>query len=132
MAVTGAQAAQGPKQSRPASAALGAEQKEPGTKTLLDSDVAMPGHVAPGDGPFDTLDASEHATSVIPDKGAAAVKGFGVVNAVLPIPDPSGFTQARAKQSAGEKRTETYELTGPDGKPVQVTHDLDTGETSTA
>lgn len=101
-------------------------------RTLLDEDVAMPGYVAPGDGPFDTVDPTEHATSVSPDKGAAAAKGFGVVNAVLPIADPSGREQvaARAAQARGEgqDRMERYTVTGPDGQPVQVERNMDTGE----
>lgn len=102
-------------------------------RTLLDEQVEMPGYVAPGDGPFDTVDPREHATSVSPDKGTAAQAGFGVVNAVLPVPDPSGYEQAQARiareMGEGEPRTETYTVTGPDGKPVTVLHNLDTGET---
>lgn len=102
-------------------------------RTLLDEQVDMPGYVAPGDGPFDTVDPSEHATSVSPDKGNAGLQGFGVVNAVLPIPDPSGREQAMAKaaQERGESggRTETYTVTGPDGKPVTIEHNMDTGDT---
>lgn len=101
-------------------------------RTLLDEQVNMPGYVAPGDGPHDTVDPSEHATSVSPDKGTAALAGFGVVNAVLPVPDPSGREQAlaRAAQVAGGEgaRTETYTVTGPDGKPVTVERNMDTGD----
>ena len=104
-------------------------------RTLLDDNVSMPGYVAPGDGPFDTVDPSEHATSVSPDKGAAALAGYGVVNAVLPIADPSGREQAlaqAAKTAPQGERTETYTVVGPDGKPVKIEHDLDTGETKRA
>jgi hypothetical protein len=100
--------------------------------TLLDDQVNMPGYVAPGDGPFDTVDPSEHATSVVPDKGNAAREGFGVVNAVLPVPDPSGREQylaAQAEELDSSDRTEEYEVAGPDGKPVRIRHNLDTGET---
>jgi hypothetical protein len=97
-------------------------------KTTLDNDITMPSKVAPGDGPFDTTDPTEHATSVSPDKGAAALKGFGVVNAVLPLPHPPAGLPPKVER--GEDRTETYEVTGPDGKPVTVKHNIDTGETS--
>lgn len=115
---------------RPARIALDSDETP---RTLLDDNAAMPGYVAPGDGPFDTVDPSEHATSVSPDKGAAAREGFGVVNAVLPIADPSGREQAMAKaaqeRGASEGRMETYSQVAPNGQPVQVEHNLDTGET---
>ncbi len=114
---------------RPARLALDSDDTP---RTLLDDQVKMPGYVAPGDGPYDTVDPSEHATSVSPDKGNAALQGFGVVNAVLPIPDPSGREQALAKAAADGSsggRTETYETVGANGKPVTVEHNLDTGET---
>lgn len=98
-------------------------------RTLLNEDVSMPGFVAPGDGPHDTVDPAEHASSVTPDKGAAARKGFGVVNAVVPMPPPASSGMAK---SDGEDRVESYEVPGPDGKPVRVTHNLETGETSAA
>jgi hypothetical protein len=110
----------------------GPKDSEETPRTLLDDQVNMPGYVAPGDGPFDTVDPSEHATSVSPDKGTAALAGFGVVNAVLPIPDPSGYAQAQARvaQEMGDgDRMETYNVTGPDGKPVEIEHNIDTGET---
>lgn len=98
--------------------------------TTLDSDVSMPGYVAPGDGPHDTVVATEHASSATPDKANAAQQGFGVVNAVVPIPDPSGRAAAvaRAQEEAGS-RVEEYEVPGPTGLPVRVRHDLDTGAT---
>lgn len=127
-----------PEDKRPtdASRQAGAQDSKDTRRTLLDDQVDMPGYVAPGDGPFDTVDPAEHATSVSPDKGNAAREGFGVVNAVLPIPDPSGREQAQAKaakdRDGGQDRTETYEVTGPDGKPVKIKHNLDTGETQRA
>lgn len=106
----------------------------PGPRTTtLDDDVSMPSFVAPGDGPHDTVVAQEHASSVLADKGSAGQQGFGVVNAVVPIPDPSGRTQAvaRAAEAAEEKtaRTEVYETPSPSGKMVKVEHNLDTGAT---
>lgn len=125
MATTGAQS----KASQPAAA----KAKE----TRLDNDVSMPGYVAPGDGPFDTTDPTEIATSVSPDKAAAAAKGFGVVNAVLPLETIPGYVKPadRAKITGqgdgdGGERTEEYDVVGPDGSLVRVTHNLETGETS--
>jgi len=97
----------------------------------LDTDVSRPQTTLAGHAPADTLDPSERATSVTADKGAAAQAGFGSVNAVVPLPEPE-----RPRQSDGEgdqkARTETYEVPGPDGKLVKVTHNIDTGETSRA
>lgn len=100
-------------------------------KTTLDTDVSMPGYVAPGDGPHDTVVAIEHASSVTPDKATAGQAGFGVVNAVVPIPDPSGRAQAvaRAAEAAQESagRVEEYEVPGPTGLPVKVRRNVETG-----
>ena len=127
MAVTGAQA-------KPATP-VGAEAGE----TRLDDNVSMPSKVAPGDGPFDTTDPTEIATSVSPDKAAAAAKGFGVVNAVLPlerIPGHASPEDVRKLNGEGggksAARTEEYDVVGPDGSLVRVKHNLDTGETSTS
>lgn len=111
MAVTNAQASGG-KSSR---------------KTLTTDSVSVPSFVAPGDAPYDTVDPSEEVTSVSPDKGAAALAGFGVVNAVLPLPK-----RKTAERDSSQDRIETYEVDGPDGKPVKITHNIDSGETSRA
>jgi hypothetical protein len=116
MAVTNAQASEGK-----------GSGKSGTPKTLLNDDVTMPSYVAPGDGPYDTVDPTERATSVTPDKGAAALKGFGVVNAVVPLPP-----LPKPERDSSEDRIETYEAVGPDGKPVKITHNIDTGETSKA
>lgn len=105
---------------------------QPGV-TTLDADVGHPGVVEPGDTPHDTVLATEHASSVTPNKAVAGGEGFGVVNAVVPIPDPSGATQARARaaqdQADTEHRMEKYTVTLPNGKQGEVEHNLDTGET---
>lgn len=101
--------------------------------TTLDADVSHPGVVEPGDTPYDTVLPGEHATSVTPDKATAGAEGYGTVNAVVPIPDPSGTKQARARaakeRAEGEHRTEKYEVTLPNGKRVEVEHNLETGAT---
>lgn len=94
--------------------------------TRLSSDVTKPQPTASGDAPADTWDPKERATSARPDKAAAAAAGHQTVNAVVPIdpiPDPA---------PPADPRTETYTVTGPDGKPVTVTHNIDTGVTTAA
>lgn len=123
MAVTGAQAK--------AVAPVQAKAQD----TTLDNDVTKPGVVAPGDAPFDTVDPTEIATSVSPDKAAAALAGSGVVNAVLPLKQipghmsPEDVAKWNGTADSGE-RTETYQAVDPQGKVVSVKHNLDTGETS--
>lgn len=115
MAVTNAQANPAPEPKRRAR-----------KQTTLDDHLDAPQVTEPGDAPFDTVLPEERASSVSPDKGAAAKAGFGTVNAVvsLPVVEPKQVDR-------GEDRIETYEVPGPDGKPVKVTHNLDTGETTT-
>jgi hypothetical protein len=109
-----------------AQANLKPEPRKAGKKaTTLDDDLDKPQVTEPGDAPFDTLDPEERASSSTPDKGAAARAGFGVVNAVVSLPPVE-----TPKAERGEDRIERYEVTGPDGKLVSVTHNLDTGETS--
>jgi hypothetical protein len=108
----------------------------PQQQTRLDSDVSMPGNVAPGEAPYDTTDATEIATSVSPDKATAALAGFGVVNAVKKLDripgqlTPEEVAKFNGVSDGGEQRTESYQAVGPDGKLVTVTHNIDTGETS--
>lgn len=93
--------------------------------TRLSSDVTKPQPTDPGDAPADTYDPKERASSVRPDKAAAAAAGHQTVNAVAKVGDipdaaPTGT------------RSETYTRVGPDGKEVTVTHNYDTGETTVA
>lgn|SRR3954447_4540486 len=125
-------------QNRGSGQATGQSAKPDETKarTTLDDDVTMPSKVEPGDGPYDTTDPTEIATSVSPDKAAAARAGFGVVNAVLPLETVPGNVRPedRAKingtDSGDGERSETYDVLGPDGKLVTVTHNIETGETT--
>lgn len=95
-------------------------------KTKLDSDTTKPSVTEPGDGPADTTDPDELASSATPDKGAAADAGHGTVNAVVKTGDaPQGTTVPEKDQ-----RVEEYEATRPDGSKVTVKHNIDTGETS--
>ncbi len=100
-----------------------AARKNP-TETRLDSDVTKPSTTAPGDGPADTTDPTEMASSVRPDKAAAAQAGHGTVNAVVKLDPPEAPAEAEA-----EHRIEEYDVRGPDGKVVRVKHNIDTGET---
>ncbi|MDX3044102.1 hypothetical protein PV383_44120 [Streptomyces caniscabiei] len=93
-------------------------------ETRLDDHLDAPSTTAPGDGPADTTDPEERASSATPDKGAAAKAGHGTVNAVVPLPKKA------AAERKGKDRTETYEANRPDGTPVTVTRNIETGETS--
>ena len=98
-----------------------AVSKKTEEKTTLDSDVTKPSVTAPGDGPADTTDPTERASSVTPQPGEEALK-VGTVNAVIPLP------KVEAEESAGEARTETYEAIAPNGDKVTVVRDIETGE----
>ncbi|MHC6592421.1 hypothetical protein [Arthrobacter sp. C152] len=98
-----------------------ATRKQTEETTTLDSDVTKPSVTAPGDGPADTTDPKERATTVTPQPGEEALK-VGTVNAVLPLPP------VEETAPEGEARTEEYEVEGPDGKPVRVVRNIETGE----
>lgn len=101
------------------------EPEEKGT-TTLDSHLDKPSETAPGDGPADTVDPTEIASTVTPDKGAAAQAGHLTVNGVVKVGEqPKAATVAKKDQ-----RVEKYKATRPDGTEVTVTHNIDTGETS--
>lgn len=101
-------------------------------KTTLDSDTSRPQETAPGDAPHDTTDPTERAMSAPTDKRSAAEAGYGVVNAVTPLPDPHAgvITAAAADAEGSEARVEEYQVVAPGGKTVTVTHNLDTGESN--
>lgn len=94
-------------------------------ETKLDKDTTKPSTTAPGDGPADTTDPSERASSVTPQPGPEALK-VGTVNAVQPIPQDAPAPAVAKK----DQRVETYKAARPDGSEVTVEHNLDTGETS--
>lgn len=102
-----------------------ATKKQAVETTTLDSHIDAPSVTAPGDGPADTTDPTERATSVSPDKAAAAADGHLTVNAVVPVPEPAELGGDKA-----EDRIEKYKATRPDGTVVTVTHNLDTGEST--
>ena len=99
----------------------------PPKKTRLDSDNTKPSTTAPGDGPADTTDPTERASSITPQPGDEALK-VGTVNAVQPIPE--GVTPGSPEPAKKDQRVETYKAVRPDGEEVTVKHNLDTGETS--
>ena len=96
-----------------------AERKQ----TKLDKDVTKPSTTQPGDGPVDTTDPDERASSQPPQPDAEAHK-VGTVNAVVPIEGDSSDGGRRS----GKDRTEEYEATAPDGSFVRVTRNVETGE----
>jgi len=89
--------------------------------TTLDSDTTKPSVTAPGDGPADTTDPTERASTVTPNPGAEALK-VGTVNAVKPLP------KVEAPAPSGEARTEEYDVVAPDGETVRVVRNIETGE----
>jgi hypothetical protein len=96
--------------------------------TTLDSHLDAPSVTAPGDGPADTTDPNELASTVSPDKAAAAAAGHGTVNGVV----KTGDVPPAAEVPEADQRVETYEATKPDGTKVTVTHNIDTGATTVA
>lgn len=108
-------------------------------QTRLDEHNDAPSVTAPGDGPADTTDPFERATTVGGDKAAAARAGHLTVNAAIPMPTDGdnqlrGVAISKATGAAGDEqpgeRIETYPATRPNGETVTVRHNLDTGETS--
>lgn len=89
-------------------------------ETKLDSSVEKPSTTAPGDGPADTTDPSETATSVTPNPDETAIAA-GTVNAVKPTTKPA------VKKSTGKERVEKFEATKPDGTVVKVERNIETG-----
>lgn len=93
-------------------------------ETRLDDHIDAPSIVAPGDAPADTTDPTERASTVEPDKAAAARAGHDTVNSVVKIGED------KPERDGGKDRVEKYKATRPDGTEVTVTHNVDTGETS--
>lgn len=91
--------------------------------TTLDSDTTKPSVTAPGDGPADTTDPTERASSVTPQPGEEALK-VGTVNAVVPLPKVEEVARE------GGSRTEEYKAVKPDGSEVTVTRNIETGEST--
>lgn len=102
-----------------------AAKKQNPEKTTLDEDNTKPSTTAPGDGPADTTDPNERASSITPQPGPEAIK-VGTVNAVQPVPADAEPESVPEK----DQRVEKYKATKPDGTVVTVTHNIDTGETS--
>ena len=98
-----------------------ATRKKSEEVTTLDEDITRPSVTAPGDGPADTTDPDERASSVTPRPGDEALK-VGTVNAVVPLP------KVEEPAREGEDRTEEYTAVRPDGSEVTVTRNLETGE----
>ena len=92
------------------------------SETRLDKAVTTPSTTAPGDGPADTTDPTERASTVGGDKAAAAEAGHLTVNAAVPVDSPE------APASDSKPRTERYEAVRPDGTKVTVERNIETGE----
>lgn len=101
-----------------------AASKSTPEETRLNEETDKPSTTAPGDGPADTTDPDERATSATPDKATAAKEGHGTVNAVVPLP------KRKPAARKGKDRTETYTALRPDGSEVTVERNIETGESS--
>lgn len=90
--------------------------------TTLDSDVTKPSVTQPGDGPADTTDPKERATTVVGGVPGPEALAAGTVNAVLPLsPVPDA-------PRAADPRFEEYDVVAPDGTPMHVKRNIETGE----
>ncbi len=89
--------------------------------TTLDSDTTKPSVTAPGDGPADTTDPTERATTVIPNPGPEAL-AVGTVNSVKPLP------KVEEPAAVKDPRIEKYEAVKPDGSVVTVERNIETGD----
>lgn len=94
--------------------------------TTLDDDVTKPSVTAPGDGPADTTDPSEGATSVTPTPGDEA-KAAGTVNAVQPVKATAKKSTGRRTKKDDDERVEEYQATKPNGDVVTVRRNIETG-----
>ncbi|OJX72825.1 hypothetical protein [Leifsonia sp. 71-9] len=95
-------------------------------ETTLDDNVEELSTVAPGDAPADTTDPTEHASTVVPQPSAEALKQ-GTVNGVLPV-EPA-TTAPAAAVDAKDHRVEEYDAVKPDGSKVRIKHNIDLGTT---
>jgi hypothetical protein len=133
---------------RPATKATKAARESAGNAdvTVLDDFNDKPSITAPGDGPADTTDPEERATTVGGNQLEAAREGYLTVNAAIPantddrgqlrgvaisypgddkVVDEDGFE--RDPKNGG--RVERYPATRPNGETVMVEHNIDTGVT---
>lgn len=94
----------------------------PKTTRLTDA-VNAPQPTAPGDAPADTYDPKERASSVRPDKAAAAEAGHQSVNAVIKTGDIPTVTPSGS-------RTESYNALNGAGVSTTYVHNYDTGKTA--
>jgi hypothetical protein len=128
---------------RPATEATKAARKSGGNAdvTRLDEHTDAPSITAPGDGPADTTDPTERASTVGGDKAAAVLAGHLTVNAAVPMQTDErgqlrgvaisypGDGDADGDGKDGGDRIETYPATRPNGETVTVRHNIDTGVT---
>lgn len=97
----------------------------PKTTVLADdTSVDKPQTTSPGDAPADTFNPTELASSVTPNKEAAAEAGYLAVNAVVPVESP--YVTA----PAGAARTEQVYAYDEKGERVTLDRDIVTGATT--
>lgn len=95
----------------------------PKTTKYDDETLAAPQSTSAGDAPADTYDPKQRVSSARADKAAAGAAGHLTVNAVVQVDDVPDSTPTGS-------RSEVYTSTRPDGTPVWVTHNYDTGVTT--
>jgi hypothetical protein len=94
-------------------------------KTTLDADITKPAQTEPGDGPADTTDPLERASTVTPQPSPETIKsGAGTVNGQLPLEPIPAPTTARRR----DDRVEEYQATDANGKTVTIQRNVETGE----
>lgn len=90
-------------------------------ETRLDDDVTKPATTAPGDAPADTTDASENASTRVPQPGKEA-EAVGTVNGAVPVDAPQA-----GDGDDSEDEFEEYDAYKADNSKVRVRRNLRTG-----
>lgn len=102
--------------------------RAPKTTVIADDTTQdRPQTTSPGDAPADTYDATERVSSAPIDKAAAAAAGHLTANAVEPV---EGVPAPAVPEGGG--RTETVTVYDAANRPVEVTHNYDTGVSTVA
>jgi len=88
-------------------------------ETRLNDDITLPSTTKPGDGPADTTDPLERASSVVPTPSAEAA-AIGTVNSSIPL-------EPITPKALPDDEFEEYDVTLPSGAKGRVKHNLITG-----
>lgn len=88
--------------------------------TRLDSDVHAPSTTAPGDGPADTTDPTERASTIMPQAPSPEALAAGTILGAVPV-----RVDVAQAPGVGEIRVEEYDAVDPHGVTIRVRHILD-------